>query len=200
MFTGIIEKVSKIIEISSKKIIIQNLFQDLKLGESISVDGACLTLSGFDNNKMIFDISSKTYSITRFRYLKKGDFVNLERALKLGDRFGGHIVMGHVDEVGRVYDIKKEGDFYVFMFNISKTDMIVEKGSIAVNGISLTPYDISKNSFSVSVIPHTYLNTNLKYLSKNSPINIEFDIIAKYNKKNISKITIDFLRQNGFIY
>jgi riboflavin synthase len=200
MFTGIIEKTAKIINISQKRIIIENVFEELRNGESISVDGVCLTLTYFDKKEIFFDISPHTYSVTRFKYLKNGEIVNLERALKVGDRLGGHIVTGHIDEVGIVYDIKREDDFYVFIFEVSDTNLLVEKGSVCINGISLTCYDISKNKFKVSVIPHTYNNTNLKNLSRNSKVNIEFDIIAKYLKKNSSsRITLDFLKQNGFV-
>jgi len=200
MFTGIIEKTAEIINISQKRIIIENVFDELRNGESISVDGVCLTLTYFDKKEIFFDISPRTYSVTRFKYLKNGEIVNLERALKIGDRLGGHIVTGHIDEVGIVYDIKREDDFYLFIFEISDTNLLVEKGSVCINGISLTCYDISKKKFKVSVIPHTYKNTNLKNLSKNSKVNIEFDIIAKYLKKNpSSQITLDFLKQNGFV-
>jgi len=200
MFSGIIEKTAKLIKIKPNRVIIENVFDKLNNGESISVNGICLTLTDFNKKEMHFDISDETFSITSLRYLKNGEILNLERAIKLGDRFGGHIVSGHIDEVGRVYEIKKEKDSYIFSFEVSSTDFMVEKGSVSVNGISLTCYNISKTRFSVSVIPYTYNNTNLKNLSKNSRVNIEFDIIAKYLKKTLSsRITLDFLKQNGFV-
>jgi len=200
MFSGIIEKTAKLIKIKPDCIVIENVFYNLNIGESISVNGICLTLTDFNKKEMHFDISEETFSITSLRYLKNGEILNLERAIKLGDRFGGHIVSGHIDEVGRVYEIKKEKDSYIFSFEVSSTDFMVEKGSVSVNGISLTCYNILKNRFSVSVISHTYNNTNLKNLSKNSRVNIEFDIIAKYLMKNpSSQITLDFLKQNGFV-
>lgn len=199
MFTGIIEKTSKIIDITTKKVIVENKFDDLKIGESISVNGVCLTVIEFDFKKIIFNISYETYNRSTFKYIKKSDTVNLERALKLGDRFGGHIVTGHVDDTGVILSIEKKKEWYLFSFGVKDTEFMTEKGSISVDGISLTCYNVKNNSFQTAVIPHTYENTNLKYLSLKSYVNIEFDIIAKYLNKNKSEITYKFLKENGFI-
>ncbi len=200
MFTGIIENISEILDLSKSMIVISNPYTDLKEGESISVDGVCLTVTRFNKKEIDFNISSETYDKTTFRYLKKGLFVNVERALKLGDRIGGHIVTGHVDEVGTVYEIKKENETFVFSFKISDFKYIAEKGSVSINGISLTPFNLRDKIFDVAVISHTYNNTNLKFLKKGDFVNIEFDILAKYIKNTERKtITLDFLKENGYL-
>ncbi len=201
MFTGIIETVRKVLDISKNKIVIENKFyKDLEKGESISVDGVCLTLVEWNINRMVFDVSPQTYQVTAIRFLKVFDTVNIERAIKANSRFGGHFVTGHVDEVGYVIDIKRYENFYKFSFKVSSTKYLIEKGSISVSGISLTVFDIKDKSFSVAVIPHTFLNTKLYYLKKNSPVNIEFDIISKYLlKSKKSNITLEYLKENGFI-
>ncbi|MEF3280222.1 MAG: riboflavin synthase [Elusimicrobiota bacterium] len=198
MFTGIVEQISRIIKLTDRKITVENHYKDLKDGESISINGVCLTVSDFDTKKILFDISPETYQRTNFKYLKPGLYVNMERALKLGDRIGGHILSGHIDELGRIYNIEKQSDSYVFSFKVSDFKYLAEKGSIAINGISLTPFNLRSNIFDVAVIPHTYEKTNLKFLKTGDFVNIEFDIIAKYLNKEEKKITLDFLKENGF--
>lgn len=205
MFSGIVETVRKIIKINSSSLTIENnLYNDLTLGESISVNGACLTVVKFDRKKILFDISNETLSVTNFRFLKTDDYVNIERAARFGDRIGGHYVTGHVDEIAYVDSINKLDRFFVFKFRVNSNRYLVEKGSVAVNGVSLTAFDIRKNLFSVSVIPHTYENTNFKFLKVGSAVNIEYDILIKSiinsnNPDKNSKLTWEFLRDNGFI-
>lgn len=202
MFSGIIETIRNLIEISTSRVVIENNFyNDIKKGESISINGICLTVVDFKSDKIFFDVSQETFRVTNLKFLKRGDYVNVERALKVGDRVGGHFVTGHIDEVGYVDYIIKKDDFYVFRFKVSSIKFLVQKGSVSVNGVSLTTYDVNNSGFSVAIIPHTYSSTNLKYLKKNSPVNIEYDILAKYSlsNKTESKITIDFLKENGFV-
>lgn len=204
MFSGIVEGIGKIKKIHKSTLAVENhLYNDLKIGESISVNGVCLTVVKFDKYCIFFDLSQETLRVSSFKFLKSGDYVNLERAVKVGDRIGGHYVSGHVDEVGYVSDIKKTDRFFIFTFIVSSTKYIVEKGSVAINGVSLTAFDIKKNTFSVWVIPHTYENTNLRFLRTYSPVNVEYDIIVKSIKsdslKDNNKITLDFLKDNGFI-
>ncbi|MCX7641466.1 MAG: riboflavin synthase [Elusimicrobiales bacterium] len=200
MFSGIIEKIAKVKKITSSNLSVENKFQDgLLKGDSISVNGICLTLTNFDNHTLVFDISPQTLKVTNLKFLKLGDEVNLERALKVGDRLGGHFLTGHIDEVGHLEKIEKNDNFYFLVFRISSTKYLVEKCSVGVNGISLTAFDIKNFSFKVAIIPHTYNNTNLKYLKINSYVNIEYDILLKTTLKNDNRITYDFLKQNGFI-
>lgn len=197
MFSGIVD-LAKIINIQNNKIVIENKYTDIQLGESIAINGVCLTVSCYDNKIIKFDISDETYSRTNFRYYKNGDFANIERSLKIGSRIGGHIVLGHVDEVGKLISIKKTINSYLVIIRISDTKYMVEKGSVCINGVSLTCFDITKNTFKVSIIPHTYENTNIKYIRKKPYLNIEFDIIGKYASKK-QAIDIDFLKENGFL-
>lgn len=199
MFSGIIEKTSRIIKISPGVIVIENVFDDLKCGESISVNGVCLTIFNFNQKVIFFNLSEETYRITTFKYLKIKDVVNLERSLKLGDRINGHIVTGHIDEVAKITQINKLTSSYIFKFRVKTTTLLCEKGSVCVNGISLTSFDIKDDSFVVSVIDYTYNNTNLKDLRVNSPVNIEYDILSKYLLKKKNNMDLNFLKENGFL-
>lgn len=186
MFTGIIEKVGLIKKINQKEIVIQIDFDDVKAGDSISVNGICLTLTEIKKSKnkldCKFDISPETYSRTNLKFLKVNDLVNLERSLKLGTRLDGHIVTGHIDDVVKILSIKKTGDSYEFEFSIPDklNKFIAEKGSVALDGISLTVAKKIKNKFSVAIIPFTFNNTNLKSKKVGDYLNIEVDILARY--------------------
>ncbi|MEW5951547.1 MAG: riboflavin synthase [Elusimicrobia bacterium] len=202
MFTGIIEKVSRINKISKNAISVENLFdiKELKIGESISVNGVCLTLTHFSKKEIYFDISPETFKRTAFSFSKYKDPVNLERALKPSDRMGGHFVSGHVDGLARILSIKKTDSFYIFKIKALCEGPLAEKGSVALNGISLTCYNVKDFSFEVSVVPHTFENTALKFMKKGDFLNIEFDLLAKYSEsKNKKKITFSFLKENGFL-
>lgn len=219
MFTGIIEEMGIVKSIKSKVITIEanKIFDDLQLGDSVAVNGACLTVSSFSNKIFNADITSETLSRTNLGGLKSGFKVNLERALTLNRRLGGHIVSGHVDGVGIIKNISKDSEDIELIIECPANLMkyIIEKGSVAVDGISLTvaKVDNNKNSFSVAIIPHTLKETVLYYKKAGDKVNIENDIIGKYvekllsfndfnfnnetNKKN-SNINMEFLIKNGF--
>ena len=205
MFTGLVENLSKIIDInlSSKGAIIkvENPFSDLVLGESIAINGACQTVVEFNSNYFAVEAMPTTLNLTNLKSLKKGDLVNLERAMRADGRFGGHIVSGHIDTTAKLITKRNDGISVVFAFECN-TEKIVDKGSITINGISLTVSTVFDNSFEVSIIPHTLKNTNLSNLNVGDVVNIEYDIIAKYIEKFLSpkktKLTEEFLRECGF--
>lgn len=208
MFTGIIEELGKVLTITDKKITIsaKTVLEGTKLGDSIAVNGVCLTVVGLTAHCFDADISPETITVTALGDLRAGSFVNLERALPANGRFGGHIVSGHIDCKGRSKYIKKESDFYNLFVEIPTefSKYIVKKGSITVNGISLTVADIIDDEVKIAVIPHTYENTNLKSLQSGDFVNIETDILAKYIEKFLSTsdnrtgISMEFLMENGF--
>lgn len=208
MFTGIIEETGKIHSITSEKIIIECgiILEDSKIGDSIAVNGACLTISDLSDKSFTADISPETVRITSLGKLRAGDYVNLERAMLANGRFGGHIVSGHVDGLGKLLAIKPCKDFYELKveLNPQQEKYVVKKGSIAINGISLTIANIEKNIITLAIIPHTLKNTNLKFLEVGDIVNIEVDMIAKYIEKflstsnNKSKITLEYLQEHGF--
>ena len=220
MFTGIIEEMGIVKSIKSKVITIEanKIFDDLKLGDSVAVNGTCLTVSSFSNKIFNADITSETLSRTNLGDLKSGFKVNLERALTLNGRLGGHIVSGHIDGVGIIKNISKKSEDIELVIEVPTNLMkyIIEKGSVAVDGISLTvaKVDNNKNNFSVAIIPHTLKETVLYYKKAGDKVNIENDIIGKYverllsfndfnneinNKKNNnSNINMEFLIKNGF--
>ena len=217
MFTGIIEEIGIVKSVKSKVINIEanKIFDYLKLGDSVAVNGTCLTISSFSNKIFNADITTETLSRTNLGDLKSGFKVNLERALTLNGRLGGHIVSGHVDGVGIIKNISKDSEDIELVIECSANLMkyIIEKGSVAVDGISLTvaKVDNNKNSFSVAIIPHTLKETVLYYKKAGDKVNIENDIIGKYvekfltfnnynnekNNKN-SNINMEFLIKNGF--
>lgn len=210
MFTGIIEEVG-IFEFLDNNIMTINchkVLEDISIGDSISVCGVCLTVINFGNDFFKANISPETLRITKFKELKKGDSVNLERAMLATSRLNGHIVTGHIDSVAKILNIKKENEYYELKIQIpsSKYSLyLVKKGSVAIDGISLTICDVNDTYFTLSIIPHTFNNTNLKDIKENDFVNIEFDIMAKYIEKNVcmkdnsTNITEDFLKNNGFM-
>lgn len=206
MFTGLSEKIAKVINISlssnGAKICVQNHFVDVELGESIAINGVCTTVSAFNVHELFFDIMPQTLKLTNLGNLKKGEMVNLERAMKINSRFGGHIVSGHIDTTAKLHSIKDLGNSKAYRF-LCDTKYIIPQGSVCVNGISLTVAECGDNYFEVNLIPHTLDVTNLSYLKTGDFANIEFDIFAKYIEKfvgNAKKTKIDenFLRENGF--
>ena len=188
MFTGLVEEVGKVRGILKRsggvqlRVECSKVIEDSKVGDSICVNGVCLTVVEVKGSSLTFFLSPETLKRSSLYLLKVGDFVNLERALKLSDRLGGHILQGHVDATTKVTGIKREGESFRFTFALPRNfaHLLVEKGSIGVDGISLTVASISPNSFSVAVIPHTYENTNLKLKRTGDLVNLEFDIIGKY--------------------
>jgi len=208
MFTGIIEDVGLIraithIENGLRVTINSKLSKELRSGDSIAVNGACLTVTDKNNEDFSVDVSFETINRTNFSSLTPNSHVNLERALKLSDRLDGHIVLGHIDTTATMRSLNKIGEFYILSVNIDKYtfDHSVEKGSIAINGISLTISNLTQEYLDVAIIPFTYENTNLKYSKIGEKLNIEVDIIGKYIEKFTKKpngLTEEFLKQHGF--
>ncbi|MEI0604201.1 riboflavin synthase [Brachyspira alvinipulli] len=213
MFTGIVEEIGTVKSVQSKVITIEasKIFDDLHLGDSVAVNGTCLTVSSFDNKIFNADVTQETLNRTNLGSLKNGSKVNLERAMTLSGRFGGHIVSGHIDGVGSIKSMKKDDNAIILTIEVPKYLMkyIVEKGSVAVDGISLTVASLTDNTFSIAVIPHTLKETVLYYKKEGDKVNIENDVIGKYverlltfkednNDSKKSNITMDFLLKNGF--
>ncbi len=188
MFTGLIEEVGTVSELrkTSKEarltVECNRIAGETAIGDSISVNGVCLTVIEILGNKLTFDVSSETLKRTNIGSLKSGDKVNLERALQVGGRLGGHIVQGHIDTTTKITAIKREQKGFIFQFQLPQDfkHLIVEKGSIAIDGVSLTIANVKSSSFSVAVIPHTYENTNLRFRKPGDKVNVELDIIGKY--------------------
>lgn len=186
MFTGIVQAVGKVASWDGQRLVIDpgDLELDhLQLGESIAVNGCCLTVVPSDDHGLAFDLSPETLSKTTFEDLKPGQELNLERAMRPTDRFGGHIVQGHVDGTGKLLNKRQEGNSTVYQFVAPNGTYLIEKGSVTIDGISLTVVKPQGNHFEVWIIPHTLEHTNLRSLAQNQPVNIEFDVIAKYVEK-----------------
>jgi len=189
MFTGIIEEIGEVVDIKDtgdfRAIHVRgkSVFDDLKLGSSIAVNGVCLTVRSIATNVFTAEMSRETLDRTSLGNLARGSIVNLERPMRAESRFGGHIVQGHVDGIGWIRKFDREGDAWNLKieYPAAGSRYIVEKGSIAVDGISLTVASLQASSvFSVAIIPHTFENTNLKMTKPGDPVNLEFDVIAKY--------------------
>jgi riboflavin synthase len=213
MFTGIIEETGKIKSFSrhsnGAKIEVEcaKVLEDVKLGDSISINGVCQTVVEISANSFCADVSEETLKVTNFDKFKIGEIVNLERALTLNSRLGGHIVSGHVDTLGKLLSVEKLSEFYDLKFEIfgGQEKYVVKKGSITINGISLTVAELEGNVVKIAIIPHTFENTNLRELKIGDFVNIETDILGKYVEKflssqdNNSSISIKFLEENGFV-
>ena len=210
MFTGIVEEIGliKYIREDSIFVLCKKILEDINIGDSIAVDGVCLTVTQYDSTGFLADVSYETRKVTKLFNLKANDKVNLERAMSLASRFGGHIMSGHVDCVGVVEEITRNNSFYDLCVKLPQKDLakyFVKKGSIAIDGISLTIADCTTDRVSVAVIPHTFENTNMLTYKTGDSVNVEFDILAKYVEKNLlmndnkSNITEDFLKANGFV-
>ena len=190
MFTGIIETLGVIQEIKKTDdnlhITIQSdITSELKIDQSVAHNGVCLTVVGIDNNQYTVTAIRETIEKTNLGEWKVGDIVNLERAMKLGDRLDGHMVQGHIDQTGMCKNIESANGswYFTFEYNPEWNNLTIEKGSITVNGVSLTVVHSKKNEFSVAIIPYTYENTNFKNFNIGSKINLEFDVIGKYVSK-----------------
>ena len=184
MFTGIVEEVGVVAKISDNAMTIRasKVLEGVKLGDSIAVNGACLTAVEFSQSEFSVDLSPETMRRTSLGQLSVGGPVNLERALLASDRMGGHIVQGHVDGTGRVMSIKPDGDSIIVRIRVPKRldHYIVEKGFVAVDGISLTVVKRGASSFTLAVIPYTLENTSLSAVLVGDQVNLEADILAKY--------------------
>jgi riboflavin synthase len=189
MFTGIIEEVGEIVQIEDAGdfrtigVAGHHVFDDLATGSSIAVNGVCLTVRSTSNQMFSAEMSRETLDRTSLGNLRKGTIVNLERPMRADSRFGGHIVQGHVDGVGRIRQFDRQNDAWNLEvdFPEAASRYIVEKGSIAVDGISLTVASLQpSHTFSVAIIPHTFENTNLKAAQPGAAVNLEFDVVAKY--------------------
>ena len=187
MFTGIIEATGKIITVetngSNKSFWIESsLSNELKIDQSISHDGVCLTVEAVKENMYRVTAIEETLIKTNLGNKKKDDVINLERCMLMNGRLDGHIVQGHVDATATCIDVEEKNGSCEYIFQISQefSHLIIEKGSVCLNGISLTSFDIKADIFKVAIIPYTYQHTNIQSIKKNSIINIEFDMIGKY--------------------
>ncbi len=193
MFTGIIENMSEVVEVKQNKnnldvIFKSDLISELKIDQSISHNGVCLTIADIHNNTYLVNIIKETLDKSNLGLLKKGDQVNIERSMILNTRIDGHIVQGHVDQTAVCSNIIEKGGSYEMTFEYEDSENVtVEKGSICINGISLTVFNSKENNFSVAIIPYTWDNTNLKNVKIGDTVNLEFDILGKYIAKILSK-------------
>jgi len=205
MFTGLIENIGTVKNISDSKIEIETGLDDITKGDSISVNGVCLTAVFVHKKGFAADYSPNTDRITTLSKLIRNSKVNLERALKLSSRLGGHIVSGHVDGTATIKKIEQLNHFYKIEFSCREniSTHCVERGSIAVDGISLTLSSTSVSGFEIFVIPETFNNTAMQFKKTGDEVNIETDILAKYIEKFANKktndITLEMLKGNGFI-
>jgi len=190
MFTGIIEDLGIVTKLDRDQgnlhlTVKSAITQELKIDQSVAHNGICLTVVSINNDTYTVTAIKETIDKTNIGDLMVGDIVNLERAMKLGDRLDGHIVQGHVDQIGFCQSVKEENGSWSYTFDYDDTfgNVTIEKGSITVNGVSLTVVNSEKNKFSVAIIPYTYEHTNFKSLQKGSKINLEFDVLGKYIQK-----------------
>ncbi len=209
MFTGIVEEVGTVREVRrgahSLEVSIEGekIFEDLKIGDSISTSGVCLTVTSFRDRRFTADIMYETLRRSSLRDLRPGSKVNLERAMAAGGRFGGHIVSGHIDAVGTIVE-KRPLDiatYYTIQVPKNLTRYMIEKGSIALDGLSLTIVEVTTDRVTVSIIPHTMENTTLGSKKAGDVINVEVDMIGKYVEKLMNRsqtITEEFLIEHGF--
>ena len=195
MFTGIIESLGKITNVKADRgnidfTIESEISKELKIDQSVSHNGVCLTVTEKSDNTHTVTAVKETLDKSSLKNFSVDDLINLERAMKLGERLDGHLVQGHVDGVAKCISVSvNDGSWiYQFEFDIKNEMLLVERGSICINGVSLTVFDIVKNTFKVTIIPYTYENTSFKKLKEGDMVNIEFDMIGKYlarfNKNN----------------
>lgn len=214
MFTGIIEHLASVKNLSLKAgggelfLDFSGFYNGLTLGESIAVNGTCLTVKEISGKVVSFDVSGETLKKTTLGKLRSSENVNIERALRVGDRLGGHFVTGHVDGIGTVKGKKQSADQCTISFSVEKifTGMMIEKGSVAIDGISLTIVDLADDAFSVALIPYTLTSTTLGFKKVGDPVNIEIDMMGKWVKKFLANtqeekggITKEQLMEQGFL-
>lgn len=222
MFTGLVEEVGVLASITgndqASRLVIraQRVLEGVKLGDSIAVNGICLTVTSFSERHFSVDVMPETMKKTSLRHLRPGQRVNLERAMRLGDRFGGHIVSGHVDGTGTILSREPHANAVLFRIEASPELLryVIRQGSICVDGISLTVVDVADAHFSVSIIPHTLAATSLQDRRAGDQVNLETDIIGKYVERLLchrgqpagnqaeakgGKLSLAFLQENGFV-
>lgn len=212
MFTGIIEDIGTVKTLQSDQqsmkitVLSAKMVEDVKLGDSIAVNGVCLTVTNFTDRELTMDVMPETVKATNLQQLAVGDSVNLERAMPANGRFGGHFVSGHVDGVGKIVRKRPLANAVYIDIELSEEliNYCIPKGSITIDGTSLTLFHVEQKSVTVSLIPHTYKETILGMKKIGSPVNIETDLVGKYilhqlkRRNEVTTITRDFLKQNGF--
>jgi riboflavin synthase len=219
MFTGLVEEMGKMKGITKQgeamRLVIgaTHVTNGVMLGDSISVNGVCLTVTSFNSSSFTADVMPETYRKSNLQQLRAGERVNLERAMQAGGRFGGHIVQGHIDGTGKIVNRETDANAVVYKVQLDDAGMlryVIPKGSITIDGISLTVVDTSASTFSVSIIPHTLGETALQHKHAGDSVNIECDVIGKYVDHLLhfkqtesapagSKLTTSFLMENGFL-
>lgn len=215
MFTGIVEELGKVeyIQLQPRAAILsiqaQKVLENTRIGDSIAVNGVCLTVINMSQRTFSVDVMAETLAKTALTELKQGSPVNLERALQLSTRLGGHLVSGHVDGTGTILRIARQEIAHVFEIQTQEALLpyILPKGSIAMDGISLTVVDVNSRSFTVSLIPHTFQETTLGHKGIGAVVNLETDLIGKYvarflgrdTRKQEDKLSYDFLQEHGFV-
>jgi riboflavin synthase len=209
MFTGLVEALGTVRRLETagagRLLVIAepSVSAELAIGESVAINGACLTVVEHDRETSRFQAGPETLQRTNLGELIAGDRVNLERALRLGDRLGGHLVQGHVDGVGRIAERRREGEWEVVWFSCppALAEQMVSKGSVAVDGVSLTLVEVSAAGFSVALIPHTLERTTLGFKPPGAAVNLETDLLAKYVWKCLrgGGVSLETLRQAGFV-
>jgi riboflavin synthase len=208
MFTGLVEALAPVerieVEGDARALVVAVPFAaDLILGESVAINGACLTVVAHDARTCRFQAGPETLRRTNLGELKPGDRVNVERALRAGDRLGGHLVQGHVDGLGRIASRRRQGEWEVVWFSCPTelAEQTVSKGSVAVDGVSLTVVDVTADGFSVALIPHTLAQTTLGFKPQGACVNLETDVLAKYVWKCLrgGGVTAETLKRAGFV-
>lgn len=214
MFTGIVEHLASVKKLSTKAggaelfLDFLDLYNDLKLGESIAINGVCLTVNDVKGQIVSFDVSGETLKKSALGKLRSAEKVNIERALRVGDRLGGHFVTGHVDGIGTIKEKKQSAEQCTTSFSVENkfTDMMIEKGSVSIDGISLTIVDLSEGVFSVALIPYTLTSTTMGLKKVGDRVNIEIDMMGKWIKKlmaNVQRkkggVTKEQLMEQGFL-
>lgn len=186
MFTGLVEDLGEVLSLLKDsrggRLLVKTRLGDIKLGDSVAVNGVCLTVVEVEGGRVAFEVSPETFRRTNLGLLRRGDLVNLERALRADSRFGGHFVLGHVDFTAKIKALRNLGEHRELILEIpqDQSKFFVEKGSVAVDGISLTVNYVREGSVSINVIPHTFENTNLKARKPGDLVNVETDILGKY--------------------
>ncbi|NPB04982.1 MAG: riboflavin synthase [Aquificae bacterium] len=194
MFTGLVEALGEVVSLSlspsNSRLRVRAPLEGVRVGDSVAVNGACLTAVEVSGDGLTFDLSRETLERTNLRFLKPGDEVNLERALTLNKPLGGHLVLGHVDTVGRIEVLRPVGEHHLLRVSFDErfSPFVVEKGSIAVDGISLTVNRVGPNWVEINVVPHTFRSTNLRRRRAGDLVNLEFDLFGKYAVRYLERV------------